>query len=263
MLHNQICLLTGATGGIGQAVAKLLDKQGCKLILQGRNQQKLADLLADLSGKHQIVVGDLVNAKARKDIIEQAFSDSAGAPTMLINNAGVSAFEPLMESTQTDIEDLVAMNLTATMDLTRMFLQRCIKACTIVNVGSAFGAIGYPGYTVYCATKFGLRGFTEALARELSGSDHRICYFAPRATKTAINSSEVEQMNVALGNQTDSAQFVAYELLKLLKSAHNRRTVGWPEKFFTRLNGFLPELVDKSINKQSCEILNFAKGKQI
>lgn len=262
MLPNQIVLLTGATGGIGQAIAHCFDTQGVKLILHGRNEQQLKTLNESLSGGHHIVLGDLTNERSRKTLIKEAFSDSLYLPNILINNAGVSQFKAFENVDTSDIEHLISMNLSATIDFTQLFLQETKQPSTIVNIGSAFGSIGYPGYTLYCATKFGLRGFTEALNRELADSEHRVCYFAPRATNTAFNSKNAEQMNSELGNHSDSPDFVARQLFGLINSNGARKTVGWPEKLFTRLNGLFPELVDKAITKHTSKIITFAKGEQ-
>lgn len=262
MQPKHICLLTGATGGIGQAIAHLFDTQGYQLILHGRNELKLETLQKSLKGNHHIICGDLNDAEVRRALIDEAFTDLEHQPTMLINNAGISQFKGINEVNVNDIEALIATNLIATIDFTRLFLGHVKQGSTIVNVGSAFGAIGYPGYSLYCASKFGLRGFTEALMRELANSEHRMCYFAPRATNTSINSTNVQQMNTEMGNKSDPTEFVAQELLKLINSKSVRKTVGWPEKLFARINGVLPEIVDKSISKQTKEILTFARGEQ-
>lgn len=262
MQPNQVCLLTGATGGIGQAVARLLDSQGYQLILHGRNELKLDTLKKSLVGNHHIISGDLSDAEVRKALIDEAFTDREHQPTLLINNAGVSQFKPFDEMMSHDVTSLISTNLVSTIDFTRLFLNKVNGASTIINVGSAFGAIGYPGYSLYCASKFGLKGFTEALMRELIDTEHRVCYFAPRATKTNINTRNVERMNNALGNHADSPEFVAQEMLKLINSNKRRKTVGWPEKLFSRINGCFPEIVDKAINKQTKTILTFAKGEQ-
>lgn len=262
MQPKHVCILTGATGGIGQAIAHLFDAQGFQLILHGRNELKLEALQKSLNGNHHVICGDLNDAEVRRVLIDEVFADREHQPTMLINNAGISQFKGINEVNVNDIESLIATNLIATIDFTRLFLTHVKQASTIVNVGSAFGAIGYPGYSLYCASKFGLRGFTEALMRELANTEHRVCYFAPRATNTSINSENVQQMNTEMGNKSDSPEFVAQELLKLINSKSVRKTVGWPEKLFARMNGVLPEIVDKSIIKQTKEILTFARGEQ-
>ncbi|MEH6814639.1 MAG: SDR family NAD(P)-dependent oxidoreductase, partial [Motiliproteus sp.] len=143
-------------------------------------------------------------------------------------------------------------NLTGTMLLTHALLP-LLKAqpqARIVNVGSTFGSIGYPGYVSYCSTKFALRGFTEALSRELSDSNVMVQYFAPRATRTGLNSDAADALNEALNNSVDSPAEVARELFKFIQNPCANRFLGWPEKLFVKINGLMPGIVGNSINKQ-------------
>ncbi len=120
----------------------------------------------------------------------------------------------------------------------------------IVNVGSVFGAIGYPGNAAYSAAKFGLRGFSEALRRELSGSTVRVLHVAPRTTRTAINSRAVEALNLELGVAIDSPETVAAWIRERLDRELADGTLGWPERLFVKLNALLPRLVDGALRKQ-------------
>jgi len=251
------CLLTGATGGIGKAIAHLLAKQGYHLILQARSEERLYDLQQALGGNHQIVIGDLTNNNDRRYIVEQAVKN--GPVNLLINNAGISHFGDFIDTKQCDIDKLVALNLTAPMLLTNEMLPHLLhQKSIVVNVGSALGAIGFPCFSSYCATKFGLRGFSESLARELRNTKVRICYLSPRTTTTSINSGQVIAMNQAIGNAIDSPEYVAQQLLNLITSRSTRLSIGWPEKFFTRLNGLLPEVVDKALLKKLPTIQKFS-----
>ncbi|PKI17852.1 SDR family oxidoreductase [Colwellia sp. 12G3] len=259
------CLLTGATGGIGEAIAFELAKQGYTLVLHGRNEEKLITLrdrlpfLGDASS-HEIVTGDITQTDDRNYILEQAFLN---APvTLLINNAGVSSFNNFINISNQEINEIITVNLIATMQLTQGFLNvKELSKATIVNMGSALGAIGFPGYSAYCASKFGLRGFTESLNREYANRDIRVCYLAPRATNTQSNGAEVVAMNKAMGSKIDPPEMVANALVNLLKSNSNRKSIGWPEKLFARINGLLPELVDSSLKKSLSTILQFTEGK--
>jgi short-subunit dehydrogenase len=98
------------------------------------------------------------------------------------------------------IERLFAINAVAPVQLTRALLPtlRSQPGSAILNIGSVFGSLGYPGFTAYSATKFALRGFTEALRRELADSKVGVHYFAPRATRTGMNASAVDRMNAFL-----------------------------------------------------------------
>ena len=117
----------------------------------------------------------------------------------------------------------------------------------IVNIGSIFGSIGHPGFAAYCASKFGLKGFTEALQRELHGSSIRVLYLAPRATHTDLNSMAVTALNEALGNNVDSPEQVAKALMDILASKRRQQYLGWPENLFVRLNGLFPGLVHNAL----------------
>lgn len=121
-----------------------------------------------------------------------------------------------------------------------------------------FGTIGFPGFSAYSASKFGLRGFAEALRRELADSGIRVLHLAPRATRTAINSDAVVAMNAALGAAMDAPQQVAAQIVQALRDEAPERALGWPEKFFARLNRLLPGLVDRALRKQLPTVKRFA-----
>lgn len=177
---------------------------------------------------------------------------------MLINNAGVNAMQSLEHTSSEQIDNMLSTNLSVPIKLCQLFLgQLQYTKGTIVNVGSSFGSIGYPYQTLYCASKFGLRGFTEALSRELNGSGVKVAYLAPRATDTTINNSKIRALNKELGNKMDSPELVARELLALLDSNQTRRFIGFPEKLFVRINGAFPRIVDNAIAKQLPKIKRF------
>lgn len=262
-LRGKTFLLTGASGGIGQAMAQALAAQGVRLILVGRDAGKLAavqrslPVAAGLAIEHLSVVADLATDSGRAAIVQAC--QAAGPLDGVINNAGVSQFALI------DAQDFAAQlqtNLLAPLQLTQALLPQLLArpAAVIVNVGSAFGSIGHPGYSGYCASKFGLRGFTEALRRELADSAVAVLYLAPRATDTGINSPAVVAMNKALGNQTDSPQRVANELIAQLKAGQARRYIGWPEQLFVRVNALLPQIVDKALAAKLAIVRRFATG---
>jgi short-subunit dehydrogenase len=117
-------------------------------------------------------------------------------------------------------------------------------------MGSGFGSIGFAGYCGYSASKFALRGFSEALRRELADTQIDVLYLAPRATLTDMNPDEAVALNNELGNTMDTPERVASELMMLLNNAQRTRYIGWPERFFITLNNLFPSLVDKALNKQ-------------
>ncbi len=257
-LNERHVVLTGASGGIGRALAHEMAARGARLTLMGRNRAVLEELRAALPGEHRTLVADLDVADDRDEAVRALAADGRGID-VLVNNAGISRFALLERTSDADIEAIVRSNLVSPILLTRALLPLMTPArAQVVNVGSTFGAIGYPGYTAYCASKFGLRGFAEALSRELADTHVIVQNLAPRATRTAINSAAADRLNEALGNRVDTPQAVAQVLVRAIERDTRRLTIGWPEKLFVRINGLLGSLVDRSIGKQLPTIKRFA-----
>lgn len=248
--QNQRCLLTGASGGIGQAIARELAARGVSLILQGRNLEKLQALHNTLPGNHYYVVADITSQQGRDSLVERV--SQLGGISMLINNAGMNQVGLFEEYDQQVISDTINTNLLGPMLITRALLAQLKNGqpAWLVNIGSAFGSIGFAGQSVYCASKFGLRGFTEALYRELADSKVKVCYLAPRATETAINPANVVKMNQQLGNKMDPPLVVAQALIKQLESGQARVAIGFAERFFARINHLFPRVVDNALFKK-------------
>lgn len=262
-LQNKTVLLTGAAGGIGQAIARQLAADGARMILVGRNEAVLESLRLGLAnrceGEHLSLAADITESAGRQCLYEYCKSLPDGID-VLINNAGLSEFGLLERSDETRLQQLMMTNLTAPMLLTAILLpllkQR--SEATIVNIGSIFGSIGHPGFSAYCASKFGIRGFSEALRRELADTAVQVLYFAPRATRTSINSAAVNAMNAELGNAMDEPDQVAASLVKQLHCKSLReRYLGWPERLFVKVNGILPRLVDGALSKKLPVIRRF------
>jgi short-subunit dehydrogenase len=257
-LTGRTAVLTGASGGIGAAMAQALAQAGVHLLLVGRRAAALQPLATRLGGSHLPLVADLATADGRA-VVQQACAALPQGVDILINNAGIGAFGAFEAQPPDQIEALISGNLLAPMLLTQALLPALRRAPRglIVNVGSAFGGLGYPGFTAYAASKFGLRGFSEALRRELADSAVGVLYLAPRATATAINSEGVVALNAALGNATDAPQVVARALLRQLRDERPYRAIGGPQRVFARLNALLPGLVDRAIRRQLPVIRRF------
>lgn len=260
-LENRTILVTGASGGIGETICRRLVDAGARLIAVGNEPEKLEHLVHSLPGQHVAVAGDLTTVEGIHAVVNEV--DRLGGIDILINNAGVARFGFLTQQSDNDLNAQIAVNLLAPMMLTRAMLPALMKSSSpsIVNMGSTFGSIGYSGFTGYCASKFGLRGFTEALRRELADTPIRIFYLAPRATRTPINNERVVAMNQALGNKMDEPQVVAEHLLSMLQSRRAfSRYIGWPEKMYVFVNNVIPQMVDKAMRKQLPVIRRFARS---
>jgi short-subunit dehydrogenase len=257
-------LITGGAGGIGGAIAAQLLARGAAVLLVGRDEAALdrAVLLHAAHGERiGAVVADLTLAADRQRVCETAVAWRGGV-NVLVNNAGVNHFTMFADQPAAQIDLTLAVNIAAPLHLCRELLSHLVRQpeARILNIGSVFGTIGYPGCAVYSASKFALRGFTEALRRELVGASVRVQYLAPRATRTGFNSAAVERMNAELGVAMDLPERVARSACALLESGRAEAVIGWPEKLFARVNTALPHLVDRALRKQLPTIRRCATG---
>lgn len=252
-----IALLTGASGGIGRHIAKQLAARNYRLLLLGRDLSALEALQKELPSQEQsfhiALQVDLANDKDIARVVELV--NDIGRIDLLVNNAGVNTMVPFSSLSTAQLDATLNINIRAPMLLCQGLLPLLERnKGVIVNVGSSFGAIGYPLQAQYCASKFALRGFSEALARELSDSGVQVKYFAPRATQTAINTDKVNELNKKLGNTMDSPEYVAQQFIQLLDSTKRRHSVGAKESFFAKINALWPNLVDNALAKQLATI---------
>ena len=255
-------LVTGGAGGIGGAIASELLERGASVLLVDRDQGALgrsALRFARFGDRVGVLAADLTSAADRQRICSEA-AGWRGGVNVLVNNAGINHFRMFEDQPAEQLDLAIAINVQAPIHLCHGMLpqlRRQPEAC-ILNTGSVFGAIGYPGYAVYSATKFAVRGFTEALRRELADTNVKVRYVAPRATRTGINTSAVERMNAELGVAMDPPELVAKAVCDMLVGGRTEAVLGWPEKFFARVNGVLPRLVDGALRKQLPVIRRYA-----
>lgn len=261
-IEHRACLLTGASGGIGRAVALELARRGVRLVLSGRRHESLTELSTEIAlhgGSAKVVVGDLLDAGGAERVVQRAL-ELEPALDMLINCAGTSHFGTFESTPPEVIDSLLRTNVLAPMRLIQAVLPalRARPRALIVNVGSIFGSIGFPCFATYSATKFALRGFSEALRRELAGSGLDVLYFAPRYTRTALNTDAVSRMAAAVKMNQDEPEAVAVALVAAIESQLAERYLGWPEKLFVRINALFPRLVDGALIKQAGQMRPFA-----
>lgn len=262
-VSNRHVLITGATGGIGEAIAARLAARGALVHIVGRNRARLDALSEQLKLSQyggSAICADITDADGREKIF-QAFNQTGRRLDMLINCAGVGDFGRFQLQEEDLIKHLIDTNITATILLTHCLLPLLLRSerGEIVNIGSTFGSIGYPGFAVYSATKFALRGFSEALRRELADTRVKVLYIAPRATRTSLNGLPVCEMNRVLGVAMDEPETVAAAVMRLIeKSKQGAHFLGWPERLFVKINHMLPGLVDASIIKQLSTIMHYA-----
>jgi short-subunit dehydrogenase len=260
-------VLTGACGGIGQLLARQLAAAGASLFLCGQDGDTLAVMEREMRASaiaNQFIEARVVDLTDDADIDQWLASiDQADRPVnVLVNNAGICKFEMFEKLSDRDIELMMNLNSVAPMKLTRKLLAGLKQQPTarIVNIASTFGALGFPGYSVYSASKFAIHGFSQALTRELSDTTVKVGCILPRATKTAINTDRVVELNHKLNVAMDPPEKVAAAVLKFICSDRAELALGWPEKLLVRINAVFPALVGNAISKKLPLIKQYAAG---
>lgn len=243
-------VLTGAAGGIGAALAAVLVDAGARVLLVGRRGPPLAALAESLGidrrrQRVQALAADITTADGRAALRDIAATRCCN---VLINNAALPCFGAFANADPDCIDAVLQTNLVAPIQLTLALLPqlRGQPHARVLNVGSATGRIGVPGFAVYAAGKFGLRGFSETLRRELADTSVRVQYLGARATRTVFNDGGAEAFNRRTRTTTDAPQIVAHAALRLLESGRAEKFIGFPEALAVRLNGLAPSLLDRA-----------------
>jgi short-subunit dehydrogenase len=259
-MHNKRILLTGAAGGIGNLLARLLLADGARLCLTDVNREKLETLRKSLhSDAIATVAGDIGTATDRARIVKETLQHSGGID-VLINAAGINPFGIFAEQDDAIIQKTMEINAIGPMLMTRAVLPAMLAQNSghIVNIGSTFGSIGFAWFSAYSASKFALRGFSQSLRRELAETGIEVTYIAPRAVRTAINSQEVYDMANAVKMNMDEPEVAAKQIMTAIRQRKKECHLGFPESMFVRINAIFPGLVDRATRTQNREARKFA-----
>ena len=192
-LKGGVAVVTGAASGIGAALAAVLAARGCSLALADVNAAGLQDAAAQARG-HGVAVSehrlDVADADAVAALPDAVLAEH-GRVNVLVNNAGVALGGSFEQVSAADFDWLLSINFGAVVRMTRAFLPalRREPAAQLVNVSSVFGLVAPPGQTAYAASKFAVRGFSEALRHELEGSPVGVTLVHPGGVRTAIASN--------------------------------------------------------------------------
>ena len=187
-----VAVVTGAASGIGAAVAALLSQRGCDLALVDVDAERLAATATQARERGVRVTTHVVDLAVPQSaqVLHDAVRDGHGRASILVNNAGVALGGDFAQVTPEDFDWLMAVNFGAVVRLVRTFLPMLARerAAQIVNVSSIYGIVAPPGQTAYCASKFAVRGFSEALRHELqrSGSPVGLTLVHPGGVRTRI-----------------------------------------------------------------------------
>ena len=189
-LSDKKALVTGASGGIGGAIAGALHAQGATLTLAGRNNEALERLAGELGDRTHVITGDLGDADSADAMLSAAAKGMDGID-ILVNNAGLTRDNLAMRIKDEDWQQVINVNLTASFRLSRAVLRGMMKARwgRIINITSIVGVTGNPGQANYAASKAGIIGMSKALASEVATRGITVNCIAPGFIETAMTES--------------------------------------------------------------------------
>ncbi|MBO6902253.1 MAG: 3-oxoacyl-[acyl-carrier-protein] reductase [Rhizobiaceae bacterium] len=198
-LTGRKALVTGASGGIGDAIARLLHAQGATVGLHGTRVEKLEALAGELGDRVRLFPANLSDRDAVKALAQKAESDLEGVD-ILVNNAGITKDGLFVRMSDADWDSVIEVNLTAVFRLTRELTHPMMKRRhgRIINITSVVGVTGNPGQANYCASKAGMIGFSKSLAQEIASRGITVNCVAPGFIESAMTEKLNEKQSEAI-----------------------------------------------------------------
>ncbi len=231
-------LMTGGSGEIGARIAGAMRGEGACVTVLDRAPPAdpgLSYFACDLSTAEGLEAVAAWVAQGEWDI--------------LVNVAGILHFGPFEAQTPDHLARSFMVNLIAPARLAQAVLpgMRSRRCGQIVNIGSVFGAINFAHFATYSASKAGLRGLSQALRRELSGSGVQVTHIAPRAVRTGFNTAQVMAFAKLTKTAMDEPDVVAARIVKAIAERRGEVFIGFPEALFVRINAIVPSLIDRAL----------------
>jgi short-subunit dehydrogenase len=256
MLEDRRILLTGASRGIGRELALELARRGTRLMLVARNGEVLQPLVSELlklgAASAHIVAGDVTDAQFRVTLIDRIRSDWHGLD-VLVNNAGVSAHGHFDAHDEAILRQIMEVNFYAPTELTRLSLPLLAnsKDSLIVNIGSILGHRGMPHNSEYSASKFALRGWSEALRTELHGRGIDVLLVSPGTIDTDFFDHLLAKSgSLPWGKQKGiPPAAVARQIVRAIELRRTEIYPNWRGRLLVAVNRWAPRLVDRAMNR--------------
>jgi short-subunit dehydrogenase len=249
-LENSRILLTGATRGIGESLARQIAARKAKLILVARDAARLetlAGILSEAGSRAIMVAGDITEAATRQQAVEAA-RDNLGGLDVLINNAGVGSLARFEESDEATLRRLMEVNFFAPVELIRLALPLLKQGQQplIVQVGSILGRRGTPFCSAYCASKFALQGFSESLRAECARDSIDLLMANPGPTDTGFEDRRLGSGPTQPKRQTPrvSPERVARAIIRGMERGRHEVIPSWPGWLLVLANRLSPRLAD-------------------
>jgi short-subunit dehydrogenase len=249
-LHGRRLLITGASGGIGRALAEQAAAAGARVALAARRADKLQELAQALTSRGQDVLavpGD-ITSEADRDRLLRTVGDHFGGLDVLVNNAGVASFGHFADSSEAVLRQIMEVNFFAPTELLRLALPTLVQGQqpAVVNVSSMCGRRAMPAWPEYSASKFALCGMTEALRAELARFDIDVLLVLPGLTKSDMSRHLLRnegRMKIHYAGGMEPA-WVAAHILHALRKNRTETVVGRDARWMLRVHKFFPRLVD-------------------
>lgn len=226
-LSGTVAIVTGASAGIGAAVARSLAAEGASLVLTARRQERLEALASELQGSGTqvwVVPGDAREEETAQRAVETA-TRSGGRLDILVNNAGTGNYKNLVDTSAAEYDDMMDTNMRSTFVFTRhaVPVMQAQGSGTLLMISSMAGLYGFAGEAVYCATKFAQVGFAQALDRELRPQGIKVGVICPGGVKTefALGRGRTEE-SVAASGMLEPEDVAGAVLLACTQSANSR-----------------------------------------
>ncbi|SMF60161.1 Short-chain dehydrogenase [Tistlia consotensis] len=248
-LGGRTALITGAGSGIGRALAIEAARRGLAVALVGRREAALRETRAQLApGTECLILPGDVTLPAVRAALRDRLAAEWGLLHFLVNNAGIVAAGPLSETRDAELDRLMATNLVAPLALTRELLPllRAAAPGRVVNLGSMLGDIAFPLFAAYSASKFGLRGLSSALRRELAGLGIGVTYVSPRTARTGATHAiarYVEPFRLPL----DGAEVIARRTWAAAARGRNSAYPPGRERLFALVERLSPAIIDRAV----------------
>jgi short-subunit dehydrogenase len=251
-------LVTGASSGIGEATARLFAREGYRVAIGARRRDRLETLASEIQangGQALPVAADLTRLEDIQSLVKTTL-DHYGQIDVLLNNAGSGRLDWLENLDPVkDIEAQLRINLVAVIQTAREVLPHMIQRRSgyIVNMASMAGQVATPTYTVYAASKFAVRGFTEALRREVGVYGIHVSAIYPGGVRTEFSEHTGDKRKTGRTTpaslRLDAAE-VAQAVLSIVRRPRRGLVIPWPMRFFVWLNVLFPGLVDYLIERK-------------
>lgn len=192
-LKNKVAIVTGASRGIGKAIALAFAREGADLVVIGRSKEDLDELTTQIKtcGRQCLsIIADVTKEKEVNEAAQKAL-DQFGKIDILVNNAGVGLFKSIRETSVEEWNQVIAVNLTGTFLFTRAVLDDMAERGQgqIINISSDVGVRTIPRAAAYCASKYGVEGFTGVLAKEVRKMGIKVGVIRPGMTDSYFNDS--------------------------------------------------------------------------